>query len=192
MTLLSSLVHIVSLFDKLEIPYVVGGSLASSIWGKERATQDADVAVLMTLSQFSELKDLIELPYITTTVEIEAALQDLQPFASGQILNTDTLDKIDIFLLESNEYNLARLSRAITAETLPGVELRFSSPEDVVITKLRWFVLGNQISDRQWTDIVQVLEMQSEDLDQEYLDRWTRFFGIHELFVEAKRQALTL
>lgn len=34
---------IVDVFDKLNVPYLVGGSLASSLHGIPRATQDVDI-----------------------------------------------------------------------------------------------------------------------------------------------------
>lgn len=71
----------------------------------------------------------------------------------------------------------------------PGLHIPVSSPEDVILHKLRWYQLGNRVSDRQWNDIVQVLEVQAGRLDLDYLDRWAKHFGVKELLELAIEQA---
>ncbi len=73
-------------------------------------------------------------------------------------------------------------------ELFPGKEFPIALPEDIVIIKLRWFVLGNRISDKQWNDIVQVLEMQAGNLDEEYLTLWATHFNVLELLRDAQSQ----
>ena len=41
--------RIVAVFDELSVPYVVGGSLASSVYGIPRATQDVDLVADLRL-----------------------------------------------------------------------------------------------------------------------------------------------
>lgn len=173
---------------KAEVQYVIGGSLASSAWGQERTTRDADLAVLLDEKQLKILDTLIAWPYIMDTDSIQASLAQPKEFSSGQILNGETLDKVDLFLLTDSPYTQARLANRRYIEVAPGVSLPFSSPEDTVITKLRWFVLGNKVSDRQWNDIVQILEMQSGKLDESYLIEWATHFSVLELLREAKNQ----
>ena len=43
--------RIVATLDELVIPYVVGGSLASSVYGIPRATQDVDLVADLNLEQ---------------------------------------------------------------------------------------------------------------------------------------------
>lgn len=63
--------------------------------------------------------------------------------------------------------------------------------EDIVLVKLRWFELGNRISDKQWNDIVQVLEVQHGNLDEAYLIKWARHFNVLDLLREAQLQVVT-
>jgi hypothetical protein len=44
------------------------------------------------------------------------------------------------------------------------VSIRFATPEDTLLHKLIWYKLGNEISDRQWSDILGVLRVQGDAL----------------------------
>ena len=54
--------------------------------------------------------------------------------------------------------------------------------------KMVWYKLGNQISDRQWGDIVGVLKVQGEALDHEYLDRWAPLLEVADLLLRVRRE----
>lgn len=64
------------------------------------------------------------------------------------------------------------------------------SVEDIILTKLRWYELGRGISDRQWNDLVLVIETQGDDLDWTYLEKWAAHFGLAELLAEARAEAI--
>jgi len=42
-------IKVTDLFEKLDVPYLIGGSLASALHGMVRTTQDADVVAEMRL-----------------------------------------------------------------------------------------------------------------------------------------------
>lgn len=184
------MLEVTSLLEDAEIDFRIGGSLASSLWGQERTTRDADIAAFISEPQLEKLEGLVKWPYIMDARDMRAGIIAAAEFSSGQILHAETLDKIDLFILAEDDYNRVQLQNRRFVEVTVGRSLPFSSPEDSVITKLRWFVLGNRVSDRQWNDIVQVLEMQHGQLDEEYLARWSSHFGVADLFAEAKSQVL--
>lgn len=65
-----------------------------------------------------------------------------------------------------------------------GIEVWAATPEDVVLAKLRWEVMGG--SGRQFEDAVTVLEVKAGELDDEYLDRWAGELGVRELLDRAR------
>jgi hypothetical protein len=67
------------------------------------------------------------------------------------------------------------------------VDVRFASPEDTLLHKLIWYKLGNQVSDRQWGDVLGVLKVQGEALDHEYLDHWAPLLDVSDLLLRARK-----
>ena len=59
------------------------------------------------------------------------------------------------------------------------------SAEDVILNKLRWYRLGNEISERQWNDVLGVLKVQAGVLDLTYLRQWAVTLGLSDLLERA-------
>jgi len=51
-----------------------------------------------------------------------------------------------------------------------------------------WYKLGNQVSDRQWGDILGVLNVQGDALDHDYLDRWASSLDVLDLLLRARKE----
>jgi len=188
-TALEIVTDVAKRLDSAAIPYVVGGSLSSSAWGQQRQTNDADLALLVTQNDIDRVVAAFDDPYLLSKPELIKTLAEPRPFRSVQLLHMDEAFKVDLFLLGDDEYARSELERARLVPVGVDVSVRFASPENIVIAKLRWFVLGNRVSDRQWNDIVQVLEVQRGKLDGPYLDHWANHFEVHELLEQARSQA---
>lgn len=174
--------------DRLEIPYMIGGSFASSAWGMPRQTNDLDIEVILHGEDAQRLFEQIGTDFLGSIGNYIEALQVEEEFPGFQLLHTEELFKIDVFLPSSGEYRTESFQRAVNHEMFSGFYCPFKSPEDTVITKLRWFELGGGVSDRQWNDIVQVLEAQKGSLEIEYMQRWCAHFGVATLLKEAMSQ----
>jgi hypothetical protein len=66
-----------------------------------------------------------------------------------------------------------------------GDTVRVATAEDVVLQKLRWYRLGNEVSDRQWRDVAGVLKRRSGALDRSYLEHWARELEVSDLLARA-------
>ncbi|MEZ0326809.1 MAG: hypothetical protein ACAH95_12985 [Fimbriimonas sp.] len=176
------------LFDGLEIlkiPYAVVGSFASSSWGQPRHTNDIDIVVAMGPVHIQPLIETFETSYFLDPVEIEHTLESKDPYRAFQLIHKETNFKFDMFVPPLDDFSYGVLKRAKKIELLPGVFARCETSEDAVIGKLRWFDLGHRKSDRQWNDIVQVLEIRKGLMDEEYLRNWAQHFRLLDLLEKA-------
>lgn len=176
-------------FDSLGIRYLIGGSVASSVYGVPRATQDVDLVADIRPNHVDALTSALRGEFYVDADMIRDAIQRR---ASFNVVHLATMFKADIFVLQGDSWSREEMSRARTEVLdLPEgqAQLRFASPEDVLLHKLIWYKLGNQISDRQWSDVLGVLKIQGEHLDQLYLDRWAPLLDVFALLVRARKEA---
>lgn len=165
------------LLDRRGIPYVIGGSVASSVLGEPRSTLDLD---LMVHTDRSRLDALLDALTPTFHVDREAAQDALTRKAAFNAIEIATSMKVDFFFAE-NEFALDQIARAIRIELPSGASLRFYRPEDLVIRKLMWFRAGGEESDRQWRDVIGVLRSSHRELDVDLLQRLASQVGVHDL-----------
>ena len=182
------LLFVLDLFERLEITYMLGGSLASSIHGEPRATNDFDVVATVARSHVRSLVDALEAAEFYVS---EDAIFDAIAHATSFNLIPRGAVKIDVFVAGEREWDRLALSRRVTVPYpgRPGRLIAVRSPEDIVLKKLEWFRLGGEVSERQWRDVLGVLCRRAADLDCAYLTRWAAILGIADLLDEALREA---
>jgi hypothetical protein len=71
----------------------------------------------------------------------------------------------------------------------PGRAAYFATAEDLVLSKLEWFRLGGESSDRQWGDVLGVLRVQGTALDRAYLRRWAKELDLTDLLERALKDS---
>jgi len=175
--------------DRLAVPYVVGGSLASSMYGVPRSTQDVDLVVRLQPSQGEALARALEEAFHVDRAMIAGAIGEHAVF---NVIHRRTLYKADVFVAGEDPWIDSELERARVEELeLEGKvwTLRFAAPEDVLLHKLVWYQLGGGISDRQWEDVLGILKVQSQQLDSAYLERWAEHLGVAELLRRLRDEA---
>ena len=184
---LRTCLDVARVLERLDIPYVVGGSLASSLHGIPRSTNDADLAVELGQEKVRPLVEALEGRYY---VDEERARDAVRRQASFNVIELATMFKVDLFVLGAGPLDREELARRQRIE-LPesGDELEVASAEDTVLQKLHWFRLGRGVSDRQWQDLLGVLQVQGSRLDRQYLDRGAGLLGVEDLLRRALREA---
>lgn len=190
--MLSDPLHVVAILarvlDDLGISYLVGGSLASSIYGVPRATQDVDFVADVHLEHVDPLTTALRPDFF---VDAEMIRDAIGRRASFNVVHLPTMFKADVFVLRGDRSSREEMARARVQQlsTASGeVAVRFATPEDTLLNKLRWYRLGDEVSDRQWGDILGVLRIQGEALDREYLEREASALGVDDLLRRADSQ----
>lgn len=181
---LTATVRVVQVLEALGVPYVLVGSVASSLLGIPRATADADmVADLPTAAVPLLVEALHEEFYIDAAAVYEAVRNagcfNVVHFASGY--------KVDVYLPGDEPFEHTRLARRLPAQTgvEPGEVLYVATPEDLILSKLAWYRLGRHLSQRQWTDVLGLLQVHRGHLDLAYLHRWAEVLEILDLLQKA-------
>lgn len=183
--------EIADILDRLKIPYLVGGSLASSILGEPRATMDLDVVADLQGQQAAALIEAFQSSYYISESAIYAALGAQADFPSFNAIELETLQKLDVFVLGEQPFTRAameRRQRVAVRENPPGY-LWIYTAEDIILQKLLWYRLGEQTSSQQWRDVLGVLKIQAEKLDRLHLDSWSQSLGLSEMLARAIQEA---
>jgi hypothetical protein len=176
-------------FNKAGISYALGGSVASGVWGQFRYTNDIDISIQLALEDVPRFLDVFEPRFMLSQSEIEDALESSEEFRMFQLVHYEQVFKVDMFVVH-DEFGKQSLERALELEVVPGVSARCVTAEDILIMKLRWYDLGNRVSDKQWNDLVQVVDVRGAKLDRSYVLRWAEHFGLRDLAEDALAEAL--
>lgn len=180
--------RLIRVLDALGIAYALGGSLASSIYGMRRFTQDADITVKPFLPVADKFFDMVKDEF---HISEEAIQEALRSHGSFNLIHFETSFKIDLFVQGPSEFEQQLLirSRRVKLTDTASREVCVVSPEDIVLLKLRWFRDTGGTSERQWGDVMGVLGVQGDALDYEYLTGRARKLGLDELLDRATAEA---
>jgi hypothetical protein len=169
----------------MDVPYRITGSVASSILGVARTTLDIDLVADLGAENVVPLVRALEDSYY---VEESAVRDAVDRKTSLNVIHLDTMLKVDLFVLKSDPYEREAFSRGRSHELGAAPECRsypVGAPEDVILDKLVWFRAGGESSDRQWRDVLGVVEIQGETLDRAYLARWAAHLDVTDLLRQA-------
>jgi hypothetical protein len=179
---------VVQVLDDLNIRYAIGGSLASSVHGHSRYTQDADIAV----EPFPGKEKLFAMRFPADEYYAdEQMIRDAVARRAGfNILHLHTSFKIDIFVQKDRPFDRELLARRIKATVFGESDGEFGviTAEDTILLKLEWYRIGGETSDKQWGDILGVMKTQGDRLDTAYLDHWATEIGVKDLLDRARSQ----
>lgn len=178
------LLRVFEVLDGLGIRYHLGGSFASTLHGHPRQTRDADLVVDLALGAVPGLVEAVRRDFYVDAGMIERAISSQ---ASFNILHLETGFKVDFFVLGDGSFDRSEFERAeiLRIHEGPDLDAPVKSAEDTVLRKLAWYRLGGEVSDRQWSDILGILEIQGARLDRGYLDRWAPELGVEDLLQRA-------
>lgn len=185
----AAITPIAETLDRLGVGHLIGGSVASSVHGVARSTIDIDLVADLGDEHVRPLVSSLEESYY---VEESAVREAVARRTSFNVIHLDTMLKVDVFVLRSDTYERGAFGRrreAILAEGEGSRRFPIDSPEDVILHKLSWYRSGGEVSERQWRDVIGVLQVQEASLDATYLHRWARHLGIEDLLGRAIREA---
>ncbi len=155
---------------------MVTGSIASSIHGEPRLTHDVDIVIQLFAGEANRLSRLFsETRYYLDEEAIELALQTE---SMCNLIDVETSDKVDFYILKSEPFDQMRFARRRTAS--PKIPFDVSTPEDTILMKLKWARAAGG-SEKQLRDALRIYEVQGTALDVEHLRRWAERLSVEDL-----------
>jgi len=179
--------RVAALLDELGVRWLVGGSLASSFHGVPRSTQDVDFVAELEHQHVHPLIDAAGDAFYSDAQMITDAIDRRRSF---NLLHLATNFKIDVFVPALDPLTRTEMERRqrILVREQPPARLWVASPEDIILQKLHWFRLGEEVSERQWRDALGVLQVRT-DLDRDYIDKWAQRTELTRLWERLKAEA---
>ena len=173
-------------FEHLGIPYCITGSVASTIHGESRATNDVDFVVQLKREQSDDLVRAFAQDFLLDPYALSEALRGLGFFNA---IHRASMTKVDVYVRPAEGFDRLQVERAqrLHLGSDPWDCARVATAEDMIVQKLSWFRRGGEVSDRQWRDVLGMLKQGGRSLDFGHLRTWCRQLGVDDLL----RRALT-
>jgi hypothetical protein len=172
--------------EQVGASYFVGGSLASSLDGEPRATNDIDFVIDLKAGKIADFVAALGSDF---EVDIDMLKDAVLHGRSANVFYLPLVIKVDFFGHARGPYDDFEFARRRAVLVRNGRTLFVKSPEDTILRKLLWFRAGGEVSDRQWRDVVGVFRTQREALDSNYLRDWSRQLALSDLLDRARSEA---
>jgi hypothetical protein len=175
--------QVAAMLDALDIPYALGGSMASSVIGEPRSTVDVDIAVRLERENGEELLERARADFY---VPLDAARSAIDARSSFNLVDAENGLEVDIFVLGDRLLDRMQIERRVSV-SIAGLAdpIWITSPEDQVLRKLDRYRNGGLESERQWRDVVAILQVLGDAIDRDYLRSVAEQVELSELLADA-------
>ena len=181
-----TLLPILDSATSLNVPALLIGSVAGSIYGFPRSAQDVDILADFHKDHLAFLFEHLAHSYI---FDPQIITLPQQHFTSFRLLHISRLIKIDVFL-PSTVFEREILERAqaqmLLEEKAPAL---IASAEDITLLNLLQYQAQGKNADDRWNDILGILKVQAPTIDLAYLDRQAKKMNIEGLLSQASIDA---
>ncbi|MDX9993417.1 MAG: hypothetical protein RBS68_15355 [Anaerolineales bacterium] len=172
---------VTDVLEKMGISYAVGGSMSSSVHGIMRSTMDVDIVADVQLQHIPAFVAALSKEFYADDEMIRDAIEHHSSF---NLIHLETAYKVDVFIPKQRVFDQLQLQRRMPSliMTNPDRTVYVTSPEDIILSKLEWYRMGGEVSERQWRDILGVMKTRSGQLDLAYLRKLAKMLKVDDLF----------
>ncbi len=181
---ISLALDIAQILNALDIPYLIGGSVASTLMGEMRSTEDVDIVADLKIEKVVLLLQSLQPRFYVSEDAVRDAIRFKRSF---NLIDNESLGKVDIFILKDNAFPQIEFQRrrSLLVRQNPDQMLVLPTPEDIILQKLTWYRMTKNETQRQWRDVLGVLKLQGDRLDFEYLQKWAVELELSDLLETA-------
>jgi hypothetical protein len=176
--------RVVDTLERLAVPYLVTGSIATIFYGEPRFTNDIGVVAQLEPRHLPYL--LAEFPAEEFFLSSESALRAIAQRRQFNVIHPGSGLQVDLIVPAMDAFDESRFSRGRRVHPAPDYAATFASPEDVIVKKLQYFAAGR--SEKHLRDAAGVLKITPET-DRAYIAAWAERLGVADVWQQVERLA---
>jgi hypothetical protein len=174
----------ISRLNKLDMPYMVTGAVASVIYGEPRLTHDIDVVLDLSEDNVERfVKAFVPEEFYCPPIEVIRLEIRRQLRGHFNLIHQETGFKADIYTVGQDElHHWAMMNRK--GFEMEGEPIWLAPPEYVILRKLEYYREGR--SDKHLRDIASIIEISSDQIDFEQLQKRIKTYALEEEWQKAQ------
>lgn len=167
--------------DRAEVPYMLSGSVALSLYAEPRMTRDVDFVIDIDEAQVDKLVELFE---ADCYIDRESVLEAARTRGMFNIIHDAWIIKADFVVRKDQPYRKTEFDRRRTI-SIGGKVFSVVTPEDLLLSKLLWAKTSR--SDLQLGDVRNLI-LSEQGLDWSYIERWAQKLGVVDSLTEVRSE----
>jgi len=186
--IVSVVLKVAEAMDGLGVQYFIAGSLASSVHGVARPSQDVDVVAALEPSHAEPLMEALRSEFHYERHVVEWAIVQHGRFG---VVHLSRMVPVDVFVAGPDPFARTQLERRRPemVSLTPPEAAYFCSAEDSILAKLGGYREGARRAQRHWADVLGILRVRGQTLDRPYLGRWADRLDVTDLLRRALYEA---
>ena len=170
--------HVIDTLERLGVPYMVVGSVASAAYGEPRTTLDIDIVADFRPEQVGSF--CAAFPDDEFCVSAGAAREAVRAGHQFNVLHPASGNKVDLMMPRRDAWGREQMRRRQRVRLLPDLEGQAARPEDIILAKLWYYREGG--SEKHLRDIAGMLKVSGEQVDREYVSKWAAALGVSDVW----------
>ncbi|CAN5584951.1 hypothetical protein BH10ACI2_BH10ACI2_24880 [soil metagenome] len=168
-----------SRLERMDIPYMLTGSMAMFQYSAYRMTADVDIVMELQSRHGQMFIDNLEPDYVIPHNSMRRAIESERMF---NVIHQETAFKIDCVLRKSTPFQKSVFDRRIKQD-FHGKGCFLITLEDLILSKLVW--ASDSKSEKQHTDVKNLIRNQ---LNETYIEQWLEKLGIAHAYRQCRRE----
>lgn len=175
---------VIRILERLQVSYLVTGSVAAMAYGEPRLTNDIDIVAALDDRHISDL--LKAFPSGEFYISEEAMREAVRHQRQFNIIHPTSGLKVDIMIKQDTPFDDSRFRRVRRIQPAETYQANFASPEDVIIKKMEFYKEGG--SEKHLRDITGILKVSGEEIDRDYIAYWAERLRLMEIWDAIQRR----
>jgi hypothetical protein len=170
--------RIVETLDRLDISYLVTGSVAAMVYGEPRLTNDIDIVAAIEETHIAGLLEAF--PSTEFYISEETIREAIRRRTQFNIIHPSSGLKVDVILQKGTPFDESRFGRIRRIKPAETYTASFAAPEDIIIMKMQYYLEGG--SEKHLRDITGILKVSRDEVDTAYIADWSQRLGLTDIW----------